>query len=235
MERIRDDLGIGKTGTGHGTVRAPEILRDGVQSFEHAGNLLLDDALLPGPEDRNDLACIRVHEDALIVGMPQLDEPNLIYGEVPDASGIHPCLLQLSLVEVPDDVADGHVVHPGDARIGDGLFQGSDHGFQEGLGLLLISNDVKQPFGCGGFAVRAVVQGLEKPQDDVLGVVSRDGCAACLVAFDHRDDLPAMLATAFLGDGNPVKTDIVLVLVRGGDADLIDGEGHFAILCRMIA
>jgi len=234
MERVSNDPGFGETGPGYGTIGTPEVLGNGIQPVEHKGNLLFDDALLAGPENGNDLACIRVHEDALIVCMLQFDEPHLVYGEVPDASGIHPGLLQLSLVEVPYDVADGHLVHPEDGGIGDGLFKGSNHGFQEGLGLLLFPSDVKQPFGCGGLAVWTVVQGLEKPQDDVLGVVSCDGCAACLVVLDHRDDLAAMLATAFLGSGYPVKANIVLVLVRGGDADVIEGEGHLKILCRMI-
>ena len=234
MERVRDDLGIGKTGTGHGTVGAPEILRDGVQSWEHRRNLFLDDILLPGPEDRNDFAGVRVHQDALVVGVLKLDESDLVYGEVPDAPGVNPGLSKLSFVEMPDDVADGDLIDPGDSGVGDSLFQGFDHRLQEALSLLLTAFDVKQPFGCRCLAVRAVVHGLEQPQDDVLCVVPCNGRAAGFVVLDHGDDLTAMLAAAFLGGGDSVESDVVLILVGGGDVDLIEVQAHFTILCRMV-
>ena len=234
VERIRDDLGIGKTGTGHGTVRAPEVLRDGVQSRKHPGNLFLDDILLPGPENRDDLSRIRVHKDALVVGVLKLDEPHFVYGEVSDTPGVHPGLSKLGLVEMADDVADGNLVESGDSGIGDGLFQRSDHGLQESLGLLLTSFDVKQPFGCRCRAVRAVIHGLEQPQDDVLGVVPCECRIAGLVVLDHGDNLAAMLAAAFLGGGDSVESDVVLILVGGGDGDLIEVQAHFTIFSRMV-
>lgn len=235
MEAVGDDPDTREEAAGHCPVGSPEVLGEGLDAVVVCPEIQLDLAVLPGFQDVQDLPGVRVHDDELVVRMLLLRETDLVHGEVPHLRPVHHGLDKAGLVKVVDEVADGDLVEPGHSGIRDGLPEASDHGGDETVGLLVPSGTREKTLRGAGSAVRAVVHLAAELQDDVLVVVAGKGGVGRPVLLELADDLPAVLASAFPGHGNPLEADIVLVLEGSRNPHLVDDWGHLALGCGMTA